>query len=157
MWPLKLFTDICWAAQRPIAMHYKRRDMNCGDVGRSRPLSCRTIPLVLGLLVTMAHGTMPEQHETLVEILSVELEASMQSSVLSELKAAASSVGEGPPTAIPDCSAKNGGVHTGIPDSSAIVGQVFQLKVPPGPVNATCSVHVSTLKIRHNGRNSMLK
>lgn len=150
MWPLKLFTDICWAAQRPIAMHHKRRDMSCGDAGRSRLLSCRTIPLVIGLLVTMAQGTVPEQQETLVEMISVELEASMQSSVLSELQAAASSVGEGPPTAIPEYSAKNGGVHTGIPDSSAIVGQVFQLKVPPGPANATCNVHVSTLTIRNN-------
>lgn len=100
----------------------------------------------------MAQGTVPEQQETLVEMISVELEASMQSSVLSELQAAASSVGEGPPTAIPEYSAKNGGVHTGIPDSSAIVGQVFQLKVPPGPANAnaTCNVHVSTLTIRNN-------
>ncbi|XP_070696114.1 dystroglycan 1-like [Pempheris klunzingeri] len=145
MWPLKLFTDICWAAQRPIAMHYKRRDMSCGEARRSRLLSCRTIPLVIALLVTMAQGTVPDQQETLVERISVELEASMQSSVLSELQAAASSVGEGPPTAIPDSSAKNGGVHTGIPDSSAIVGQVFQLKVPPGPANATCNVHLTEM------------
>lgn len=131
-------------------MHYKRRDMSCGDTGRSRLLSCRTIPLVMGLLVTMAHGTVPEKQETMVEVISVELEASMQSSVLSELQATASSVGEGPPTAIPDSSAKNGGVHTGIPDSSAIVGQVFQLKVPPGPGNATCKVHVSKQKISYN-------
>ncbi len=117
--------------------------MSCGDAGCSRLLSCRTIPLVIGLLVTIAQGAVPEQQETLVEMMSVELEPSMQSSVLSELQAAASSVGEGPPTPIPDCSAKNGGVHAGIPDSSAIVGQVFQLKVPPGPVNATCNVHVS--------------
>lgn len=129
-------------------MHYKQRDMSCGNAGRSRLLSSRTISLVIGLLVTMARGAPPEQQETLVEMISVELEASMQSSVLSELQAAASSVGEGPPTAIPDSSAKNGGVHTGIPDSSAIVGQAFQLKVPPGPVNASCNVHVSTLTIK---------
>lgn len=128
-------------------MHYKQRDMSCGNAGRSRLLSSRTISLVIGLLMTMARGSAAEQQETLVEMISVELEASMQSSVLSELQAAASSVGEGPPTAIPDSSAKNGGVHTGIPDSSAIVGQVFQLKVPPGPANASCNVHVSTLKI----------
>lgn len=98
----------------------------------------------------MAQGTVPEQQEKLMEMISVELEASMQSSVLSELQAAASSVGEGPPTALPDCSAKNGGVHSGIPDSSAIVGQVFQLKVPQGFANATCNVHVSTLKNKSN-------
>lgn len=88
---------------------------------------------------------MPGQQETLVEMISVELEASMQSSVLTELQAAASSVGEGPPTAVPDSSAKNGGVHTGIPDSSAIVGQVFQLKVPPGPSHASCNVHLTEM------------
>uniref|UniRef100_A0A3Q3KQF7 Dystroglycan 1 n=1 Tax=Monopterus albus TaxID=43700 RepID=A0A3Q3KQF7_MONAL len=109
-------------------MHYKRRDMSCGDTGRSRLLSCRTIPLVIGILVTMAKGTVPEEQEALVEMISMELEASMQSSVLSELQAAASSV-----------------IHTGIPDSSAIVGQVFQLKVPPGPVNSSCNVHLTEM------------
>lgn len=142
MWPLQLFIDICWAAQRPIAMHYKRRDMSCGDAGGSRLISCRTIPLIMGLLATLTQGTVPEQQETLVEMISVELEASMQSSVLSELNAAASLVGEGPPTAVPDSSAKNEGVHTSIPDSSATVGQVFQLKVPPGHAHAGCSVQV---------------
>lgn len=145
MWPLQLFIDICWAAQRPIAMHYKRRDMSCGDAGGSRLISCRTIPLIMGLLVTLTQGTVPEQQETLVEMISVELEASMQSSVLSELNAAASLVGEGPPTAVPDSSAKNGGVHTSIPDSSATVGQVFQLKVPSGPAHAGCSVQLTEM------------
>lgn len=147
MWPPQLFIDICWAAQRPVAMHYKRRDMSCGNAGRSRLLSCRNIPLVIGLLLTMAQGTVLEQQETLVEMISVELEASMQSSVLSQLQAAASSVGEGPPTAIPDSSTKTGGVHTVIPDSSAIVGQVFQLRVPPGSANVSCNVKVSTQKV----------
>lgn len=143
MWPAKLFTDICWAALRPIAMHYKRRDMSCGDAGRSRLLSSRTILLVLGLLVTVVQGSVPEQQETMVEMIPVELEASMKSAVLSELQAAATSVGEGPPSAFPDSPVKSGGVHTGIPDSSAIVGQVFQLKVPAGSTNVTCTVHVS--------------
>lgn len=102
--------------------------------------------MVTGLLVTMAQGTVPEQQENLMEMISVELEASMQSSVLSELQAASSSVGEGPPTALPDCSTKSGGGHSGIPDSSAIVGQVFQLKVPQGFANATCNVHVSAFE-----------
>ncbi|XP_039864081.1 dystroglycan-like [Simochromis diagramma] len=145
MWPLQLFIDICWAAQRPIAMHYKRRDMSCGDAGGSRLISCRTIPLIMGLLATLTQGTVPEQQETLVEMISVELEASMQSSVLSELNAAASLVGEGPPTAVPDSSAKNEGVHTSIPDSSATVGQVFQLKVPPGHAHAGCSVQLTEM------------
>ncbi|XP_027874642.1 dystroglycan-like [Xiphophorus couchianus] len=140
MWPSWWFTDICCAAQRPLDMHYIRyRDMSCRDAGRSRFPSCRTLPVVIWLLATLAHGAMPDQQETLVDMISVELEASMQSSVMSELQAAASSVGEGPPTAIPDSSVGNG-VHTNIPDSSAIVGQVFQLKVPPGPDHASCNV-----------------
>lgn len=126
-------------------MHYKLRDMSCGDAGRSRLLSSRTISLVIGLLMATAQGLVPEQQDALVERISMELEASMQSSVLSELQAAAYSVGEGLPIAIPDFSAKTGGVHGGIPDSSAIVGQVFQLRVPPGPANASCNLHVSTL------------
>lgn len=119
--------------------------MSCGDAGGSRLISCRTIPLIMGLLATLTQGTVPEQQETLVEMISVELEASMQSSVLSEFNAAASSVGEGPPTAVPDSSAKNGGVHTSIPDSSANVGQVFQLKFPPGPAHAGCSIQVTEM------------
>lgn len=119
--------------------------MSCRDAGRSRFPSCRTLPVVIWLLATLAHGAMPDQQETLVDMISMELEASMQSSVMSELQAAASSVGEGPPTAIPDSSVGNG-VHTNIPDSSAIVGQVFQLKVPPGPDHASCNVQVRKAK-----------
>uniref|UniRef100_A0A3Q4HJ72 Dystroglycan 1 n=1 Tax=Neolamprologus brichardi TaxID=32507 RepID=A0A3Q4HJ72_NEOBR len=89
-------------------------------------ISCRTIPLIMGLLATLTQGTVPEQQETLVEMISVELEASMQSSVLSELNA-------------------NEGVHTSIPDSSATVGQVFQLKVPPGRAHAGCSVQLTEM------------
>ncbi|CAB1459468.1 unnamed protein product [Pleuronectes platessa] len=124
-------------------MHVKRRDMGRGEAWRSGLPSCRTIPLVLGLLVTMAQSAVQEQRETVVEMIPFELEASMQSSVLAELQAASSYMVEGPPTAIQDSSAKNGGVHTGIPDSSAIVGQVFQLKVPTGPANASCNVHLT--------------
>ncbi|XP_072222595.1 dystroglycan 1-like [Leuresthes tenuis] len=122
-------------------MHYKRRDMSCWDARRSKLLSCRILPLVMGLLVTLAQGAVPEQHQTLADLVSVELEASMQSSVLSELQAATASVGEGPDSS----SAKTGGVHTNIPDSSAVVGQVFQLKVPPGPAHASCGVHLTEM------------
>ncbi|CAN9515511.1 unnamed protein product [Ophioblennius macclurei] len=130
-------------------MHCKQRDMRGGISGRSRLLSCRTIPLVIGLLAVLVQGVTPEQQDALVEMIPemipVELEASMQSSVLSELHAAASSIGEGPPAVVPDSSAKNGGVHTGIPDSSAIVGQVFQLKVPHGPAHAGCHFHLTEM------------
>lgn len=126
-------------------MHYKLRDMSCEDASRSKLLSQRTLPVVIGLLVTLVQGIVPEQHETLVDMISVELEASMQSSVLSELQAATSSIGEGPPKAVPDSPAKNEGVHTNIPDSSAIVGQVFQLKVPPQPVHTSCNVTLTEM------------
>ncbi|KAF7662809.1 hypothetical protein LDENG_00225490 [Lucifuga dentata] len=147
MWPLQLFRNICWGAQRPITMHYKQRDMSCGRARGRKPLSSRTVLLLVGLLVTLAQGTVPGgPPETLVEMISVELEASMQSSVLSELQLAASAVSkEPPPPVLPDSNAKNGGVHTGIPDSSAIVGQVFQLKVPSGPVNGSCNVHLTEM------------
>ncbi|KAF6730437.1 Dystroglycan [Oryzias melastigma] len=150
MWPFQLFIDICWAAQGSPAMHYKQRAMSCGNARSSRLLSCRTLPLVIGLLLTIARDTVAEQQDTKVDILPVELEASMRSSVLSELQAATSSIGEGPPTAIPDYSIKNEGVHTNIPDSSAIVGQVFQLKLSPGNTHTSCNVHLTEL-----GKNSL--
>lgn len=156
MWPLQLFINICWGAQRPITMHYKQRDVNRGDGRRSRHLSNRTIPLLMGLLVTLAQGTVPGgPQQTLVEMISVELEASMQSSVLSELQAAASLVSKGPPAELPESTAKDGGVHTGIPDSSAVVGQVFQLKVPLGSANGSCNVHVSMHRIWYGRKASM--
>ncbi|KAM6924636.1 dystroglycan 1-like [Xenentodon cancila] len=144
MWPFQLFINICWAAQRFITMRLKKRGMSSGDA-RSRLYSCRTLPVMMLLLATLAQGSVPEQQETLVDMISVELEASMQSSVLSELQAAVSSVDEGPPTALSDFSAKSVGGHTNIPDSSAIVGQVFQLKVPPGPTQASCSVRLTEM------------
>uniref|UniRef100_A0A8C5DFP6 Dystroglycan 1 n=2 Tax=Gouania willdenowi TaxID=441366 RepID=A0A8C5DFP6_GOUWI len=126
-------------------MHCKRPAMSCVDAGRSRLLSCRTISLLLGLLATMVPCAVPEQHETIVEMIPMELEASMQSSVLFELQEAASSVGEGLPPAVPNSSAKNGVVHAAIPDSSAIVGQVFQFKVPLEPDYAGCNIHLTEM------------
>ncbi|KAM9786187.1 dystroglycan 1-like [Neosynchiropus ocellatus] len=123
-------------------MHCKRRDMGCGDARRRTFLSSRTISLVMGLLVAMTGGAAQEQPDQVVEMVSLELEASMQSSVLSDLQAAASSVGDGPPLATPDSSTK---MHTSIPDSSAIVGQVFQLKVTPGASNASCQLHLTEM------------
>lgn len=146
MRPPKLFPDVGRAAHAPVAMHGELRAVNWGDSGRrGLPLS-RTVPLLIGLLVAMVPGAASEQEETLVEMISVELEASMQSSVLSELHAAAASVGEGPSAALPDRPAKTGAVYGGVPDSSALVGQAFQLKIPSGPTNASCDVSVSTPK-----------
>lgn len=146
MRPPKLFPDVGWAAHSPVAMHDELRAMNRGDAGRRGLRLCRTLPLLIGLLVAVVPGAASEQEEPLVEMISVELEASMQSSVLSGLHAAASSVGEGPSAALPDCPAKPGAVHGGIPDSSALVGQAFQLRIPSGPANASCNVYVSTQK-----------
>lgn len=144
MRPPKLFPDVGWEAHRPVAMHYKLRDVNWEDAGRRGLRLCRTIPLLIGLLVTMVPGATSEQEEMVVEMISVELEASMQSSVLSELHAAASSVGEGPSAAPPDCPAKAGATHGGVLDSSAVVGQVFQLRIPTGSANTSCNIYVST-------------
>ncbi|KAM8864449.1 dystroglycan 1-like isoform 1-T4 [Spinachia spinachia] len=118
-------------------MHFKQRDARHGDAGRSTLLWCRTFPLVIMLLATVARGAAPQQQD-----MAVELEASMQSSVLSELRTTVSLVAEGTPATLPDSPAKPRGVHTGIPDSSAIVGQVFQLRVP---ANATCDVHLTEM------------
>ncbi|XP_056130419.1 LOW QUALITY PROTEIN: dystroglycan 1-like [Lampris incognitus] len=146
MWPFQLFLDIWWEAQRPITMHCKQRDLSCGDAGGSRLSPGRTIPLVIGLLVALTQGSMPGgQQETLVEMMSVELEASMQSSLLSDFEAAVSTVSEGLPTLISDSPAVTEGVHTGIPDSSAIVGQVFRLRLPTRPANGSCNIRLTEL------------
>lgn len=127
-------------------MHSTLGDMNWEDAGRRGLSLCRTIPLLMGLLLTLVPGVASEQEETVVEMISVELEASMQSSVLSELQAAASLVGEGPSAALPDCPAKTDAVHGGIPDSTAVVGQMFQLRIPSGPANDSCNIYVSRPK-----------
>lgn len=137
-------------------MHYTLRGVSWEHAGRRGLRLCRTIPLLIGLLLTTVPGAASEQEETVVEVISLELEASMQSSVLSELQAAASLVGEGPSAALPDCPAKTGTVYGGIPDSSAVVGQVFQLRIPPGPANGSCNIYVSRQKnARGRGESSM--
>lgn len=127
-------------------MPCKHRGENWEDAARRGLRLCRTIPLLIGLLLTAGPGAASEQEETVVQMMSVELEASMQSSVLSELQAAASLVGEGPSAALPDCPAKSGAAPGGIPDSSAVVGQAFQLRIPSGPASGSCNIHVSRQK-----------
>lgn len=128
-------------------MHCTLRGVSWEDAGSRGLRLCRTIPLLVGLLLAVVPGAASEQDgETVVEMISVELEASMQSSVLSELQAAASLVGEGPSAALPDCPAKSGAVHGDIPDSSAVVGQAFQLRIPSGPANGSCNIDVSRRK-----------
>ncbi|KAM6977039.1 dystroglycan 1-like [Aplochiton taeniatus] len=131
--------------QRPSTMHCNQRDMSCGTVGRGRHSPGRTIPLLLGVLVALAQSSEPmgQQQENLVEVMNMDLEASMHSSVLAELQAVASAVTEGPPTAIPESTAAKEGTHTEIPDSSAVVGQVFQLKIPQKLASDNCHVQLT--------------
>ncbi|XP_055022117.1 dystroglycan 1-like [Boleophthalmus pectinirostris] len=125
-------------------MHYKHGEMRCGVVARSMIVLLRTILLLIGLVLNMAQCTDHDHQQTLVEALSLELEASMQSSVLNGLQNALSSVGDSPSSALPESTAKMG-APSGIPDSSAIAGQVFQLKVPLRQDNGSCHVHVTEM------------
>ncbi|XP_061617521.1 dystroglycan 1-like [Phyllopteryx taeniolatus] len=113
-------------------------DLGGGETVRSR-LSSRTILLVTGLLIALALGAALEQQDIQVDRFPMELEASMQSSMLSELQAASAAM------ATPVSSVNNGGVQTGIPDSSAIVGQVFQLRIPLVPENASCNLQLTEM------------
>lgn len=130
MWPLQLCRD-GRPALRPAA-------------GTMNPVRSRTVLLVFGLLVSAAHGAVAEQQDPVVEMMPVELEASMQSSVLHRLQAL---VEDGPPAADPESSVHDQGASAGIPDSSAFVGQMFQLKVPPESARGNCNVHVSVISV----------
>ncbi|XP_077369553.1 dystroglycan 1-like [Festucalex cinctus] len=114
-------------------MHYKTGDMGGGAAGMFR-----TISLLIGLLIATAVGAASEQQDAQVEMFNIELEASMQSTVLSEIQSAAAA-------ATPQSSVNDGGVQTGIPDSSAIVGQVFQMKIPLVPDNGSCNLHLTEM------------
>jgi hypothetical protein len=88
-------------------------------------------------------------------MLSVDLEASMHSSVLSDMQTAASVATEGPLTGIPESLAAVTEVApAGIPDSSAVVGQGFQLRIPPRAKNGSCNVKVSIVMNVHMNTDS---
>ena len=127
-------------------MHYRQTDRGCGDAGRSRPPPGRTISLVLVILVALAPSSVRGSPEDTLEIITMDLEASMHSSVLSELQATAL-VTKGPPTTAPESCAPTEGASTGIPDSSAVVGQVFQMRLPPRPGNGSCNIQVSSDRV----------
>lgn len=127
-------------------MHSRPRDTGCGAAGGGRPPPGRTVPLVLGFLVALAQASVPGgPEETLGEIITMDLEASMHSSVLSELLATASDVAEGTPTTVPEFFAPTEGAPPGIPDSSAVVGQVFQMRLPPRPGNGSCNIQLTEM------------
>ncbi|XP_061760154.1 dystroglycan 1-like [Nerophis ophidion] len=117
-------------------MHYKLGDVSTGDAGRCRLLCSTTVSLVIGLLIAMARIVASEQQNAQVEMFTIQLEASMQSSILSELQSAALAF---------ESSVKNGGVQAGIPDSSAIVGQVFQMRIPLVSDNASYNLHLTEM------------
>ncbi|MGH0167675.1 UNVERIFIED_CONTAM: hypothetical protein FKN15_066243 [Acipenser sinensis] len=96
----------------------------------------RTTFLILGLLAAIVHGNWPNGQVEVVRDLGSQLEASMQSSLLTELQETAS-VGVVPPA--------------GIPDSSAVVGRVFQMKVPVETSDTTSSI----IKITEVGKESL--
>ncbi|KAI1892374.1 hypothetical protein AGOR_G00132710 [Albula goreensis] len=101
-------------------MRNKRR----GCVGGQAPGQSlvRTTLLALGLLAAVASAgagggaSWPTGRVEVLGEVGSQLEASMQSSVLSDIQETTATIGTAPPA--------------GIPDSSAVVGQVFQLKVP---------------------------
>ena len=127
-------------------MHYRRKDLSCGISRRSKLPPGRTIPLIMGLLVALAQGTLPGgQQDTVVEMMSVELEASMQSFALSEFQATLAAVAKAQPLSVQGPAAVTEGLHVGLHDSSAVVGQVFQMRVAPRPANGSCNIHVSNL------------
>ncbi|XP_051913958.1 dystroglycan 1-like [Hippocampus zosterae] len=100
---------------------------------------CWTFSLVIGLLIATALDAASEQQDTEVERVTIELEASMQSFMLSDLQSVATA------TAPPHSSVNDEDLQPGIPDSSAIVGQVFQLRIPLVPENASCNLHVTEM------------
>jgi len=138
-----------------------REDPSCGVSRWSRTIlpPGRTIPLLMmiittGLLVGPAQATLPggqQQHhqqqqqrqDTVVEMMSVELEASMQSFVMSEFQATLSAVAKAAAQESAAESVTEGPPHAGVRDSSAVVGQVFRMSFPPRLANGSCNIHVS--------------
>ncbi|CAL8259088.1 unnamed protein product [Gadus morhua 'NCC'] len=146
MLPLQLFSDFWLRAGLPLTMHYRRKDLSCGISRRSKLPPGRTIPLIMGLLVALAQGTLPgAQQDTVVEMMSVELEASMQSFALSEFQATLAAVAKAQPPPVQGPAAVTEGLHVGLHDSSAVVGQVFQMRVPPRPANGSCNIHLTAM------------
>ncbi|KAJ8016099.1 hypothetical protein DPEC_G00003630 [Dallia pectoralis] len=129
-------------------MHCKQRGWGYGGMGRDKLCPGRTIPLVLGLFVALIQGSGAGGPvvESLENVVSVDLEASMHSSILSELQAAPRVSTEGHLTSLPESLAAITEVaSTSIPDSSAVVGQGFQLRIPPRVTNGSCEVQLTAM------------
>ncbi|XP_039627338.1 dystroglycan [Polypterus senegalus] len=96
----------------------------------------RTSFLLLGLLAAIARCHWPNGQTEIIRDFGNQLEASMRSSVQAEMQDMAS-VGIVPPA--------------GIPDSSAVVGRVFQMKVPSETLEARGGV----IRITEAGKESL--
>ncbi|XP_036387344.1 dystroglycan [Megalops cyprinoides] len=112
-------------------MRNKRREGGAAAAGCCVmwPGRSRTTFLVLGLLVAAAHGGWPEGQVEVLGEVGGQLEASMRSSVLADWQEAAAATAVVPPA--------------GIPDSSAVVGRVFQMKVPTKAAEAGSAVKIT--------------
>ncbi|XP_029630113.1 dystroglycan [Salmo trutta] len=106
----------------------------------SLAVCCRaSVLLLLALMITLAQGAWPLDHsQGQVEVLGDmmvdgpgELEASMHSSILSDFQVVEAAVEALEPVAdaVQQSAVGAGGV-SGFPDSSAVVGRVFQMNVP---------------------------
>ncbi|XP_048879614.1 dystroglycan isoform X2 [Brienomyrus brachyistius] len=94
------------------------------------PWMGRTVFLLLGLLLTPAQGMWPRGQVEILGELPGQLEASMHSSIMSDLPEAPAEVTS----------------SVGLPDSSAVVGRLFQMKLP------TVLDPSSTVKITEAGK-----
>ena len=117
----------------------------------SLAVGCRaSVLLLLALMVTLAQGAWPlDQSQGQVEVLGDmmvdgpgELEASMHSSILSDFQAVEAL--EPVADAVQQSAVGARGV-SGFPDSSAVVGRVFQMKVPVKTDHSRNMVKVRTL------------
>ncbi|KAJ3586456.1 hypothetical protein NHX12_012854 [Muraenolepis orangiensis] len=154
MRPLRLFSDVGRRTgySLPVTMGYRRaEDPGCGVSRRSKLSPGRTIPLMTALLVALAQGTLPaggqqQQQDAVVEMVSVELEASMQSFALAEFQATLSAAAKArPPPVQESVAGTEGPLHVGLRDTSAVVGQVFKMTLPPRPANGSCNIHLTAM------------
>uniref|UniRef100_A0A8C9WR75 Dystroglycan 1 n=2 Tax=Scleropages formosus TaxID=113540 RepID=A0A8C9WR75_SCLFO len=104
----------------------KRKE--CKDSGPCRLWTGWTVFLVLSLMMARVRGAWPAGQIEILGDLSGQLEASMHSSVLADLQEAPI--------------ASDAAIPAGFPDSSAIVGRLFQMRLPTKMADAS-----STLKV----------
>ncbi|XP_048872294.1 dystroglycan 1-like [Brienomyrus brachyistius] len=97
--------------------------------GGGWPDPTRTTLFMLGFLISVTHGSWGNVLVEALEEQIGQLEASMHSSVLSDLREATLTIG--PPTG------------AGIPDSSATVGQMFQMKLPVEVIASSSVVQIT--------------